>query len=176
MDESSRDLMRHLARAGIDRKQMLFVTHDGTEASSIPRTGERTPCRSRCAAFHTSGRRNGRAHRGRPTSPPHVEEIARRSSGSPLFLFELLDLVRTTGSVSSLPESVEAVVAADIDGSRPADRTVLRYAAVLGTRFDPSLFAAALDQEIELDEDIWDRLGDLIEREEETGSTGFAIR
>ena len=30
MDESSRDLMRHLARAGIDRKQMLFVTHDGT--------------------------------------------------------------------------------------------------------------------------------------------------
>ena len=30
MDESSRDLVRHLARAGMDRKQMLFVTHDGT--------------------------------------------------------------------------------------------------------------------------------------------------
>ena len=30
MDESSRDLLRRLARAGIDRKQMLFVTHDGT--------------------------------------------------------------------------------------------------------------------------------------------------
>ena len=99
--------------------------------------------------------------------PPHiVEEIARRSSGSPLFLFELLDLVRTTGSVGSLPESVEAVVAADIDELSPADRTVLRYASVLGTAFDPSLLARALEQEVELDEDIWDRLGELIERED----------
>ena len=30
MDESSRDLVRHLAQAGMARKQMLFVTHDGT--------------------------------------------------------------------------------------------------------------------------------------------------
>ncbi len=74
--------------------------------------------------------------------PPHVvEEIARRSAGSPLFLFELLDVVRETGSVEALPDSVEAVVAADIDRLAPADRTVLRYAAVLGTSFDPQLLA-----------------------------------
>ena len=65
-------------------------------------------------------------------------------------------LVRTTGRSSSLPDSVEAVIAGDIDRLSPADRTVLRYASVLGTTLRSRLLAAALDQEIELDEDIWD--------------------
>ena len=71
-----------------------------------------------------------------PLRPHDVEEIAERSGGSPLFLFELLDVTRVTGTTDSLPGSVEAVVAAEIDRLSPSDRTVVRYASVLGVRFD----------------------------------------
>ena len=73
----------------------------------------------------------------RPLQPHEVEEIARRSGGSPLFLFELLDMVRATGSTEALPDSVEAVIAADIDRLSPSDRTMLRYASVLGAQLRP---------------------------------------
>ena len=101
------------------------------------------------------------------------DEIAQRSGGSPLFLFELLDVVRRTGSVGSLPDSVEAVVAADIDRLSPADRTVLRYAAVLGTSVDPTLLAHALEGEVELDANMWERLRELVEREDLNGQLRF---
>ena len=52
-----------------------------------------------------------------PLRPHDLEELAQRSGGSPLFLFELLDLARATGTTDSLPDSVEAVVAAEIDRS-----------------------------------------------------------
>ena len=41
------------------------------------------------------------------------------------------------GSTAALPDSVEAVIAGDIDRLSPSDRTVLRYASVLGASFDP---------------------------------------
>ena len=98
-----------------------------------------------------------------PLRPHDVEEIARRSGGSPLFLLELLDEARATGTTDSLPDSVEAVVAAEVDRLSPSDRTVLRYAAVLGVRFEHALLAAALPDEVELDDAVWARLAELIE-------------
>ena len=107
--------------------------------------------------------------------------MSRRSrgarAGSPLFLFELLDLVRTTGSVSRCPDSVEAVIAADIDELSPADRTVLRYAAVLGTSFDPALSGRrARRDESNSTRTSGTRLGELVERGGERASSGSATR
>ena len=57
MDEASRDLVRHLARAGIDRKQMLFVTHDGTGSlfDSGGATSSAQPLVHAVATFGTGG-------------------------------------------------------------------------------------------------------------------------
>ena len=44
----------------------------------------------------------------RPLPPHEVEEIARRSGGNALFLFELLDMARATGTTAALPDSVES--------------------------------------------------------------------
>jgi Predicted ATPase len=74
-----------------------------------------------------------------------------------MFLFELLDLARSTGTTESLPESVEALVGADIDRLPPADRTVLRYASVLGVTFERELLAVALRDEVTLDDALWER-------------------
>ncbi|MEA3055137.1 MAG: hypothetical protein QOD30_569, partial [Actinomycetota bacterium] len=71
--------------------------------------------------------------------PPHVRDaLVQRAAGNPLFLTELLD--HGVESVA-LPESVEAVMAAQIDRLPPDERRLLRHAAVLGSRFDTALLA-----------------------------------
>ena len=44
-----------------------------------------------------------------------------------------------SGSEADLPDSVEAVLTAEVDRLDPSDRTVLRCAAVLGVRFAEAL-------------------------------------
>jgi tetratricopeptide (TPR) repeat protein len=108
-----------------------------------------------------------------PLRPHEVEELARRSGGSPLFLVELLNVARTTGTIEALPDSVEAVVTADIDRLGASDRIVLRYASVLGVTFDETLLRATLRHEVEVDETLWERLRGLVERDLATGRLYF---
>src|SRR5262249_50702593 len=89
----------------------------------------------------------------------------------PLFLLELLDVTRATGTTDALPDSVEAVVTAEIDRLSPSDRTVVRYASVLGVRFEPELLNAALPASVEVADEVWARLAELIEPD-----TGYALR
>jgi tetratricopeptide (TPR) repeat protein len=76
-----------------------------------------------------------------------VEEIARRSSGNPLFLEELLSAVRETGDISNLPDSLDAVVGADIDALPPMARQLLRHAAVLGRSFRTEVLSAVVAEQ-----------------------------
>ena len=99
-----------------------------------------------------------------PLRPHEVEELAQRSGGSPLFLVELLNLARSAGTVEALPESVEAVVTADIDRLAPSDRIVLRYASVLGVNFDEALLRSTLRDEVGARPDTVERLRGLVER------------
>ena len=49
-----------------------------------------------------------------------------------MFLEALSTALGTEGTVDDLPESVEGLMTSQIDRLDPVDRTVLRYAAVLG--------------------------------------------
>ena len=169
LDEASADLLRRLSRSG--PPHVLLVTRADPAAmwvdpaddipsfgfTLLPLSAERA---AEIVAIATDRQ---------PLRPHDVEEIARRSGGSPLFLFELLDLARATGTTDSLPDSIEAVVAAEIDRLSPSDRTVLRYASVLGVRFDEALLAAALPDWVEADDAIWGRLAELIEPDPDGG-------
>ena len=98
--------------------------------------------------------------------PRHqVEEIARRSGGNALFLFELIEGVRATGSIDLLPDSIESMIAGEIDRLTPSDRTILRYAAVLGASFDPDMLGHAVGDDVDLDDGVWTRLSGLVSRE-----------
>lgn len=166
MDEATGDLLTHLSRAAADRRQVLIVTYQGTDPV-FPANEEGAPPPStkldleplplermvEIIDFVTDED---------PLRSHDVDEIARRAAGNPLFLLTLLDAVRETGSVGSLPDSIEALVAGEIDRLAPIDRTILRYAAVLGSSVDPGLLIAAVGDEVDLDGD-WSRLAGLLD-------------
>ena len=165
MDDASADLLKRLSLAGSDLRQLLLVTHSEPGTTWAPFADDGL----RCLAFTLGPLREEDAAEivrlatdDQPLSPNDVDEIARRSGGSPLFLFELLDMVRETGTTEALPDSVESVIAGDIDRLSPADRTVLRYASVLGASFDTALLSTALHDDVELDPGVWERLHGLV--------------
>jgi class 3 adenylate cyclase/tetratricopeptide (TPR) repeat protein len=167
MDEASTDLLGRLSRAGSDLRQVLLVTHSRPGERWAPDADD-LRCLSLCLLPLPPARMAEMVElltEEHPLAPHDTEEIARRSGGNALFLFELLETVRATGSVDSLPDSVESLVAGEIDRLSPLDRTVLRYASILGTSFDPVLLESAVSAEVELDGDVWTRLAELVNPE-----------
>jgi class 3 adenylate cyclase/tetratricopeptide (TPR) repeat protein len=173
LDEASRDLLQRLSMAATDVRQVLLVTRQGSGTVFDPDDapdddGEKTPIttlelgplpiRATIAIIEA-------ATEADPLRPHEVEAIAERSGGNTLFLFELLETVRATGTIEALPDSIESLIAGEIDHLAPTDRTIVRYAAVLGPTFDPDLLEAAVRADMDLDEGLWDRLDDLIETE-----------
>jgi class 3 adenylate cyclase/tetratricopeptide (TPR) repeat protein len=172
MDEASADLLRRLSRAGTSLRQALLVTHSEPATTWAPTDDENLRCLSLTLLPMSEQHLVeivSLATDEHPLSPHDAEEIARRSHGNVLFLFELLDAVRATGSTVALPDSVEAVVAAEIDRLSPADRTALRFASVLGTTFDPLQLSSALRDEVEIDDALWGRLRGLVDRDASGG-------
>ena len=175
LDEASQDLLLRLARAAADRRLLLVVTRQGTgERLVTPAPGlppivdlELGPL-----PFEELVAIIDAATEDHPLPRHEVEEIARRSGGNGLFLFELIEGVRRTGSIESLPDSIEAMIAGEIDRLSPTDRTILRYAAVLGASFDPGLLAQAVAADVDLDPGAWERLDSLVQREP-SGSLRF---
>lgn len=74
--------------------------------------------------------------------PAAARRVLDRAEGNPFFLLELTDAATTGGA---LPDTVEVLVATQIDRLPRADRDVVRGAAVLGARHPSRLFAAVLD-------------------------------
>ncbi|MFP5333666.1 MAG: adenylate/guanylate cyclase domain-containing protein, partial [Acidimicrobiia bacterium] len=70
-----------------------------------------------------------------PLRPHELEAVVTRAGGNPLFLEEILRLIKETGSTETLPESLDAVVGAEIDTLPPLARRLLRYSSVLGRTF-----------------------------------------
>ena len=98
--------------------------------------------------------------------PPHLVSLtAQRAGGSPQFL---RDLLRAAASGSDeLPESIEGAALARIDRLAPADRALVRRAAVLGSTFHPRHLEAFADAGVPApDEQTWDRLAAYFTAEE----------
>lgn len=87
-----------------------------------------------------------------PLRPHEVETLVTRAGGNPLFLHEILQVVRETGSVEELPDSLGSVVSRSIDALPPLTRTILRYCAVLGRSFRIAIVQEILREDhLELD-------------------------
>ena len=78
-----------------------------------------------------------------PLRPHERDAVVARAGGNPLFLEELLRIVRAT-EVESLPDSLDAVAMREIDALATSPRRVLRLASVLGRSFDRRLLGQLL--------------------------------
>ena len=83
---------------------------------------------------------------GEAFAPHVVRSVVARAEGNPLFLRELTAAVARAGG-DDLPDTLEELLAAEIDNLAPPLRLLVRVAAVLGQRIDDDLLADLLDGE-----------------------------
>jgi class 3 adenylate cyclase/predicted ATPase len=109
-----------------------------------------------------------------PLRPDEVAMLADRAAGNPLFLAELLATAIASGTVDSLPDSVDAVISAQVDLLPPVLRRVLRHASVLGRTFSLKDLHSVSDPDLPIaDETTWRELEGFISF---TGPGALAFR
>jgi class 3 adenylate cyclase/tetratricopeptide (TPR) repeat protein len=103
--------------------------------------------------------------------------LTERGAGNPLFLQELAAAGAGGDDADALPETVEALLATRIDGLAPGDRTLLRWASVMGASFHSSDVAGVLtdDAAVTLSDETWDHLSEFVERDPGVAG-GFRFR
>jgi class 3 adenylate cyclase/tetratricopeptide (TPR) repeat protein len=150
LDDASADLLRRLA-SQLDRSPWLFLVtrRDGPDGfvpgpSPLLTTVRPAPLDAAAALELVQT-----ALEDRPLPQQAMDILAARSGGNPMFLEALVLEAGRSGSVADLPESVEGLVTSQIDRLAPADRTVLRYAAVLGQVVDEDALLSLLDDHAE---------------------------
>jgi class 3 adenylate cyclase/tetratricopeptide (TPR) repeat protein len=166
MDDASSDLLRALTESISLRPWLVVVTRREETSGFHGSPDERTvilelgPLDSEAADALAEA-----ATEDTPLPPHQLEALTERAGGNPLFLQQLVARAREADGDVALPESVEGLLAARIDRLPPRDRTVLRYASVLGMRFERDVLTAALEDDAKPDDDVWLRLAELITEE-----------
>jgi class 3 adenylate cyclase/tetratricopeptide (TPR) repeat protein len=159
MDEASRSLLGRVSLDAGDLPLLVVLTRGPEGASVLPEGTARTWTLELAPLTGDAAARLAGGGPGRPLAAAQIAAIVERADGNPLFLRELLRTAGEAGGVEGLPESLEPLLAAEIDLLSPPDRQVLRAAAVLGTHFDPALLGELLDTAVSLDATVWTRLG-----------------
>jgi class 3 adenylate cyclase/tetratricopeptide (TPR) repeat protein len=159
-DEASQGLLRHLsAGAGRHPWFLLTTTRVASPWVAAEQSVEVTPLDD------DESRRLVDVTAETPVRPDRLPDIVERAAGNPLFIVELLR-ARAPGA-DELPDSLEAVVAAQISTLPPVNRSLLRHAAVLGSAFDVGLLRSVSDTPLPTQpQAIARRLGDLVVVEE----------
>ncbi|WP_353813427.1 adenylate/guanylate cyclase domain-containing protein [Agromyces sp. SYSU T00266] len=145
MDEASRDLLGALIGEVDDVPWLIIVSRQPGDQGFVAAEGpavthvDLPPLDLAQATVLIQ-----RATLGTPLLPNQVAALAARAEGSPLFLLELLQVLRAGAAVDYLPQSIEGLIAARIDRLSPADRNLLRRLAVLGAGFRQEHMPAVL--------------------------------
>ena len=136
VDPASADLLAAVAAAAPDAPWLLAVTRrDAGPGVATHAAVERIEPEPLTSAETMDLARDATARV--PLPPRMLEVVAERSGGNPQFLRDLLRSAAQDGA-EHLPESIEAAAAARLDHLPPADRALVRRAAVLGRAFDPA--------------------------------------
>jgi class 3 adenylate cyclase/tetratricopeptide (TPR) repeat protein len=157
MDEASCAVLQIIVENLSDRPALLCATRRNVEtgfrAPELPhvrslRPAPLTPEQAASALIA--------ATEDSPLRPHEVATLADRAAGNPLFLAELLDATVAGDDVDTLPDSIDAVITAQIDRLPTVQRRLLRYAAVLGHTFRVEELNALIEDELPIpDEATW---------------------
>jgi class 3 adenylate cyclase/tetratricopeptide (TPR) repeat protein len=168
MDEASVGVLARIAEHVVERPWVVLVTRREVATGFVPLPGPHVvTLRPQPLAGDTAAALVMAATESVPLAPHVLEALAERSGGNPFFLTELVSAALAGATLDELPDSVEALTSAHIDRLEPSERTILRYAAVLGASFDTALLVEALHDEIPaLDHDVWSRLDEFLGEDE----------
>ena len=168
IDDSSSDLLERLSGGAGNRPWLIMVTRRESGSGFVP-TGDHHVIALRLAPLAPDAAMQlvQDALEEHPLPAHAVASIARRGGGNPMFLEALVRAVGRSGSVADLPESVEALLTSQIDRLRPADRSALRYAAVLGMMVDEAALDSLLEeQHVQVPAGAMGRLEDFLVRDD----------
>ncbi|MCA1833453.1 MAG: tetratricopeptide repeat protein [Actinobacteria bacterium] len=166
LDEASNELLRSLV-LGLPARWWLVCVTSRLEGRTLLLPSDRkstilvlSPLPGGAAAALVK-----EASRGLDLAAHELAALAARGGGHPLFLQELVSESRAGGSVESLPDTVEAVITTRLDRLEPADRTLLRYAAVIGAQFSLELLNSVASDRFPdvVERASWNRLAEFLE-------------
>ena len=147
IDVASRDLLAELIGAAAGSPWWLFcITHRPGDERLAPEDEsafvlDLKPLSLEASVAVTT------AAAGDAEIPAHqLERMALRAGGNPLFLREIVASASDRRAADTLPDSVESLLAARVDRLAPAERRLLRYAAVIGPTFDLDALEATGDE------------------------------
>jgi class 3 adenylate cyclase/tetratricopeptide (TPR) repeat protein len=145
VDEASAALLADVAAASAERGWAMILTRRPDPASAAAGIAIG---REVCLGPLDADEVTALAGRALGELPAHVRvQMAQRCAGNPLFLLELLQAARVGADTDTLPDSLEALIAARIDALAPPERALVRRAAVFGHRFDPELLAGLVQEQ-----------------------------
>jgi hypothetical protein len=167
LDDASVNLLRRIGTAAERRPWTVIATMRGVEEADHDTFGDEI------GLTHlddgTIRQIANEVTAGAPLRPHELDNIVMRAGGNPLFLSEILSVIRDTGTAENLPDSLDAVVSTQIDTLQPLARQTLRYSSVLGTSFPVEVLDEYLSaDELEIDEATRSELGRFLDRDGES--------
>ena len=132
-DGASARLLERLGAASASRPWAVVAVRRGQEGGFAPTSGTHVTLDP--LPPEVMERLVIAATEATPLRPHEIAAVVDRAHGNPLFVEEVTRVALNTGSLDTLPESVQAAMSAQIDLLHPDARRVLRYCAVLGRSF-----------------------------------------
>ena len=176
MDEASSDLLRELCRDVAGRPWLIGVTRrDEASGFAAPAGAATVSLRLDTLSEEKVVELLIAATEDVASSPARDVDPGPPLGRQPAVPAGAAERDRVAGTTEGLPDTVEAMVTAQIDELASDDRRLLRVASVLGLRFRSALAEQLLDEPAAADASAWRRLGDFV-IQDGAGSTASATR
>ena len=143
MDDASAGLLERFCADASDRSRIIIVTKRDVPTGFLPNCASASICLG--PLDDDAANRLAKMMAATEQMPRFViDTVARRAGGNPLFLRRLLQASTAGGSVDELPDTLEGLITSQLDSLPAPERTALRYASVLGMRFERSALRTLL--------------------------------
>jgi predicted ATPase/class 3 adenylate cyclase len=166
VDEASAHLLGRIATAAGPEGWLVIAIRRDSDGGFVPAVGPRVdvgPLADDAVRALVLD-----AMESTPLSQHDIDEIVGRVDGNPQFVEEITRAARDVGSLESMPSSLQAAIAAQVDATGIPSRRALGYASVLGRSFRQQVFVDLLRAEsLSLDPASRAELGRFIESDGE---------
>jgi class 3 adenylate cyclase/tetratricopeptide (TPR) repeat protein len=139
MDEATVALVRRLALDAVDRPWLLVLTRRPEAPAVVGSVEHATEIELRPLPAAAAGELLELATTATPLRAHQLQQLVERADGNPLFLRQLVAAAAAGADLEALPDTVEGLIAAQIDRLPARRKRWLRSASVLGMIVDPAL-------------------------------------